>query len=283
MYYWVRYSSRKRPVWHVKKRLNVLLQQICRIFLQSERNLRGPHAAIDRYPLPAPELISKPAGRRCCCRSTGQTDGHSTRNVRRILVRGVNSPLPPENLTTKWCILKYIWTNVVRIAPFSTPACPHCSQNINIENCSFCTFSLFNFSSIFHGGQLTPFAPMCGRPCTRLFYDSPHTGPRSNRSKYLVTTFVKKHYWSGHLLVLFKRQCPCPAYFYFLCEYMMMMIVIHNTWSNWTEPGVCELQFAPYEQSFTVTKQERLLLVGLQSGLRVNWDLNRKQTNHTIT
>ena len=28
-------------------------------------------------------------------------------------------------------------------------------------------FSLFNFSSIFHGGQLTPFAPMCGRPCTR--------------------------------------------------------------------------------------------------------------------
>ena len=26
-------------------------------------------------------------------------------------------------------------------------------------------FSLFNFSSIFPGGQLTPFAPMCGRPC----------------------------------------------------------------------------------------------------------------------
>jgi len=25
-------------------------------------------------------------------------------------------------------------------------------------------FSLFNFSSIFPGGQLTPFAPMCGRP-----------------------------------------------------------------------------------------------------------------------
>ena len=28
----------------------------------------------------------------------------------------------------------------------------------------FCMFSLFNFSSIFPGGQLTPFAPMCGRP-----------------------------------------------------------------------------------------------------------------------
>ena len=26
-------------------------------------------------------------------------------------------------------------------------------------------FPLFNFSSIFQGGQLTPFAPMCGRPC----------------------------------------------------------------------------------------------------------------------
>ena len=26
-------------------------------------------------------------------------------------------------------------------------------------------FSLFNFSSIFPGGQLTPFAPMCERPC----------------------------------------------------------------------------------------------------------------------
>jgi len=39
-------------------------------------------AAIDRYLLPAPDLSSKPAGRRCCCRSTGQTngrtDGHPT-------------------------------------------------------------------------------------------------------------------------------------------------------------------------------------------------------------
>jgi len=26
-------------------------------------------------------------------------------------------------------------------------------------------FSLFNFSSIFQGDQLIPFAPMCGRPC----------------------------------------------------------------------------------------------------------------------
>jgi len=29
-------------------------------------------------------------------------------------------------------------------------------------------FSLFHFSSILPGGQLTPFAPMCGRPCTKV-------------------------------------------------------------------------------------------------------------------
>ena len=69
-----------------------------------------------------------------------------------------------ENLATKWCILKYIWINVVSTAPFSTPAfTPH---HLHSENLSFCMFSLFNFSSIFQeGGQLTPFAPMCGRPC----------------------------------------------------------------------------------------------------------------------
>jgi len=31
-------------------------------------------------------------------------------------------------------------------------------------------FSLFNFSSIFPGGQLTPFAPMCGRPCMQVIH-----------------------------------------------------------------------------------------------------------------
>ena len=43
------------------------------------------------------------------------------RNVRRILVRGVNAPLPPEVYLNKY---------VVSVAPFSTPACPDCSQNI---------------------------------------------------------------------------------------------------------------------------------------------------------
>ena len=71
--------------------------------------------AIDRYLLQAPALSSKPAARRCCCQSTGQRDGRTDtrplhrsstayytdsvnkpRNVRSILVTGVNAPLPPE-------------------------------------------------------------------------------------------------------------------------------------------------------------------------------------------
>jgi len=80
------------------------------------------------------------------------------RKVCRILVRG-QCPLAArseenfENLTTKWCILKYNYLNryVVSIAPFSTPACPDCSQNIHRNLLFFCMFSLFSFSSIFQG------------------------------------------------------------------------------------------------------------------------------------
>ena len=57
----------------------------------------------------------------------------------------------------------YLNKYVVSTALFSTPACLDCSQNIK-KTALFCMFSLFNFSSIFQGGQLTPFAPMCGRP-----------------------------------------------------------------------------------------------------------------------
>jgi len=39
---------------------------------------RATAPAINGYLLPAPELSSKPAGRRrCCCRSTGQTDART--------------------------------------------------------------------------------------------------------------------------------------------------------------------------------------------------------------
>jgi len=95
--------------------------------------------------------------------------------------RGVNVPLPPE---AKFFSRKFdyemvhseVYLNkyVVSIAPFSTLTCPDCSQNNNmriimsseIQKLLFlhCMFSLLKFSSIFPGGQLTPFAPMCGRP-----------------------------------------------------------------------------------------------------------------------
>ena len=61
----------------------------------------------------------------------------------------------------------YLNKYVVSITPFSTSACPDCSQDIQ-KTALFCMFSLYNFSSIFPGGQLTPFVSMCGRPCDHL-------------------------------------------------------------------------------------------------------------------
>ena len=86
---------------------------------------------------------------------------------------GVNAPLPPEAkefLKSDYEMVHsevYLNKCVISIAPFSTPACPDCSQNVTYKHRKllFCMFSLFNFSSIFPGGQLIPFAPMCGRPC----------------------------------------------------------------------------------------------------------------------
>jgi len=58
-------------------------KQVCWISLHSDRNLRGPHVArqqqlsTDICCGPAPDLSSKPAGRRCCCRSMAQTDGRT--------------------------------------------------------------------------------------------------------------------------------------------------------------------------------------------------------------
>ena len=58
------------------------------------------------------------------------------RNVRRILVRVVNTPLLPE-AKKNWKFVYemvhsevYLDKYVVSIAPFSTPACPDCCQNI---------------------------------------------------------------------------------------------------------------------------------------------------------
>ena len=78
----------------------------------------------------------------------------------------------------------YLNKYVVSIAPFSTPACPDCSQNITYKHRKLLFFACFRFLIfrflIFHpflqGGQLTPFAPMCGRPClTLIFPENPVT------------------------------------------------------------------------------------------------------------
>jgi len=106
------------------------------------------------------------------CRKTRLVN--PARNVRRILVRG---SMPACRLRRRklWkfdyeVVHSEVYLNnyVVSIArSLHLPALMLSKYNINIENCSFCMFSLFNFLSVFPGGQLTPFAPMCGRPCPR--------------------------------------------------------------------------------------------------------------------
>jgi len=58
-----------------------------------------------------------------------------------------------ENLTMKWCILKYIY--VVRTALFSTPACPDCSQMFR-KLLLFCMFRFLIFHPFFQGGSTGP-------------------------------------------------------------------------------------------------------------------------------
>ena len=50
----------------------------------------------------------------------------------------------------------YLNKYVVSIAPFSTSACPDCSQNLQ-KTALFCMFSLFNFSSIFPADPICPY------------------------------------------------------------------------------------------------------------------------------
>ena len=72
----------------------------------------------------------------------------ASKNVRRILVRGVNAPLPPEakNFLKIWLRNGAFWST---------------------ENALFCMFSLFNFSSIFHGGRSAD--PICPHVRTPMF------------------------------------------------------------------------------------------------------------------
>jgi len=62
-----------------------------------------------------------------------------------------------ENLTMKWCILKYIWINMWWALRRSL----HLPAQIALKTALFCTFSLFNFSSIFFRGVSWPHLPLC--------------------------------------------------------------------------------------------------------------------------
>ena len=72
-----------------------------------------------------------------CSASAGWAKKMSViRNIRMILVEGVIAPLPLETKKILKIYYKmvhsevYLNKYVVSIAPFSTPACPDCSQNI---------------------------------------------------------------------------------------------------------------------------------------------------------
>ena len=89
--------------------------------------------------------------------------------VRRISVRGLMSPFrlrrrkfgkfDYEMVHSEVYLNKY----VVSIAPFSTRACPDCSQNIQ-QNALFCMFSHFNFSSNFPERSADPICPYVQTP-----------------------------------------------------------------------------------------------------------------------
>jgi len=60
----------------------------------------------------------------------------------------------------------YLNKYVVRIAPFSTPACPDCSQkyNLNVENCSLLHVFAFYFFIHFCRGSADPICPYVRTP-----------------------------------------------------------------------------------------------------------------------
>ena len=64
-------------------------------------------------------------------------------------------------------------------------------------------FSLFNFLSIFPGGQLTPFAPMCGRPWSY---------PR-NYTSDLHQIFARVTYGRGSVLLWRRSDTLCTSGF----------------------------------------------------------------------
>jgi len=83
--------------------------------------------------------------------------------------------------------------------------------NTDIESCSFFACLRFLiFHPLFQGGQLTPFAPMCGRPWVLAFEPSGHapalcqvilvTHPGARFTKYL-TTVLRLSYNSARVTI----------------------------------------------------------------------------------
>jgi len=105
-----------------------------------------------------------------------RTDGNSVRPILASDLRPtqggstgfwLGGSMPPCRLRRrKFCKFDYetvhfgVYLNkyTVSVAPFSTPACPDCSQNI-YKTAFFCMFSLFNFHPFFSGGSADPICP----------------------------------------------------------------------------------------------------------------------------
>jgi len=86
-----------------------------------------------------------------------------------FLVWGINAPLPPE--------AKKIFSH------HSSHFTPTPIQKTALFAC----FRFLIFHSFFHGGQLTPFAPKCGRPWARL------TGVPNRPTDMLTTLHLSRH------------------------------------------------------------------------------------------
>jgi len=195
--------------------------------------LSAGHAAIRLHLLPAgPTAANLDAVARI------RTD----RNVHRILVRGSMDPchLRRRKLWKFHCEMVhaevYLNKYVVSIAPFSTPACPDCSQNITLtqKRAHFCMFSISNFSSKFPGGQLTPFAPMCGRPCRQM-----HTPCYAGRANDINTiSHTTQLSWTA-LSSLFTRVYVTLLFYidFYYGLYTLTLLVghqeVHPVCKNW--------------------------------------------------
>jgi len=131
------------------------------------------------------------------------------KGVRRILVRGVNATWGEENfenLTTKWCILEYMWINVWSWHSAVLYTCLPWLLSKYSENCSFLHVFAFYFFIHFSSGSADPICPYVRTPI--------HCA--SKRLEFCSRTEVQL---CGHsVVVLFKfvNKCLSSVYLQFL-------------------------------------------------------------------